>query len=159
MSYILQYRDYIDVESRITKTQIEPMNVYRISSYKTADGKLQSKGGSQSDLIFVIGTFPTPQNDRKVNCLKISEIHPDKFMMWLKRLVDKRKIDELDSIIHLEELLVKSDNTGKLIFERFVKPSPIVYNLKDSIYRTYNTSGIRYIQEVFLKKEKLKELG
>jgi hypothetical protein len=159
MNYNLRYKEYIDTESRIAKTQIEPMNIYRISSYKTIEGDIQSKGGNQSDLVFVIGTFPTPQKDRKINCLKISEIRPDKFMMWLKKLVDKRKVDETDTIIHLNELLIKSDNTGKLIFERFIKPSSIVYNLKDSIYRTYNTNGIRYIQEVFLKKEKLKELG
>ena len=159
MNYNSLYKEYIDTESRIAKTQVEVMNLYRISSYKTVEGDIQSKGGNQSDLVFVIGTFPTPQKDKKINCLKISEISPDKFMMWLKKLVDKRKIDEIDTIIHLNELLIKSDNTGKLIFERFVKPSPIVYNLKDSIYRTYNTNGIRYIQEVFLKKEKLKELG
>lgn len=159
MNYNSLYKEYIDTESRIAKTQVEVMNLYRISSYKTVEGDIQSKGGNQSDLVFVIGTFPTPQKDKKINCLKISEIRPDKFMMWLKKLVDKRKIDEIDTIIHLNELLIKSDNTGKLIFERFVKPSPIVYNLKDSIYRTYNTNGIRYIQEVFLKKEKLKELG
>jgi hypothetical protein len=157
-NFNIQYNSYIENEVRVPKVQIEPFNIYRISSYVSTDGSIENKSGNNSDLIFVIGTFPTPQLDKKINCLKITGIHPDDFTKWLKQLVDKRKIDNIDELLHLNELLIPTDNTGRIIFERYVKPSTIVYNLSESIYRTYNTSGIRYIQEVFLKKDKLKEI-
>ena len=158
MNFNIQYKQFIENEVRVSKALIEPMNIYRISSYVNTDGDVSAKAGNNSDLIFVIGTFPTPQLDKKINCLKINGIHPDKFTKWLKRLVDKRKIDNIDEIVHLKELLIPTDKTGKRIFEQYVKPSTIVYNLNESIYRTYNTTGIRYIQEVFLTKDKLKEI-
>jgi hypothetical protein len=156
MNFNIQYKQFIENEVRVSKALVEPMNIYRISSYVKSDGKIESKSGTNSDLIFLIGTHPTPQSDKKLNCLKISEIHPDKFIKWLGRLVDKRT--KIDEVLQLSDMLIKSDNTGKLIFERYIKPSPIVYNLKESIYRTYNLNGIRYIQQVQLNRKIIEKL-
>jgi hypothetical protein len=154
---LLDYKPLIESEGRVSRSQVKPLNVYRISSYKTTDGKLKSMGGNDSSLIVVIGLIPLALNDMKINALKISELPPEKFFRWLKGLrkpLDRINIDEYRS---LNELLIDTDRSGKVLFERYVKPSPIVYGLKDSIYRTYNFTGIRYISEVRFKTEVLKE--
>lgn len=154
---LLDYKPLIESEGRVSRSQIKPLNVYRISSYKTTDGKLKSMGGNDSSLIVVIGLIPLALNDMKINALKISELQPEKFFRWLKGLrkpADKLNIDEYRS---LNELLIDTDRSGKVLFERYVKSSPIVYGLRESIYRTYNFTGIRYISEVRFKNEVLKK--
>lgn len=154
---LLDYKPLIESEGRISRSQIKPLNVYRITSYKTTDGKLKSMDGNNSSLIIVIGLVPLSLNDMKINALKISELRPEKFFAWLRGLrkpTDKLNIDEYRS---LNELLIDTDITGKVLFERHVYLNPIVYGLKESIYRTYNFTGIRYISEVRFKTEVLKE--
>ena len=158
MSSIIKYTPFIEKEVRAPRSSIQPMNIYRISSYKTVEGKLKSMGGSQSALVFVIGLHPNPLTEKQINCLKISEIEPNDFLRWLKRIVDPRKKDNIDEHKHLSELLIRSDKTGQKLFEQYVKPSGIVYKKSNSIYRTYDLGGIRYAQEVHFNKDILKGL-
>jgi len=156
MNYTSQYKKFIQSEVRASKQSISPMNLYRISTYKTVDGKLKSEPGDKSSIVFVTGLHPNPQKDKLINCLKVSELPPLEFMGWLKKLVNKNV--KLEEIVRLSDLLIKTEPTGKRLFEQYVKPSNIVYNLKESIYRTYNVTGIIYIQEIFLKEDTITDI-
>lgn len=156
MNYTSEYKKFIQSEVRTSKQSIAPMNLYRISTYKTVDGKLKSQPDDKSSIIFVTGLHPTPQKDKLINCLKVSEIPPLKFMGWLKKIVDKNV--KLEEVVRLSDLLIKTEPTGKRLFEQYVKPSNVVYNLKESIYRTYNVTGILYIQEIFLTQDTITDI-
>jgi hypothetical protein len=113
--------------------------------------------GDRSSLVFLVGVYPHPKKDRLLNCLKISEIPPHKFFTWVRGLRNDITATDI-STNRLNRWLIKGDKEGKRLFEQHIKPSPIVYNLKESIYRTYDVEGIYHIQEVFfdiniLKKE------
>jgi hypothetical protein len=152
MPFSLQYKPFIANEMRVGKQTIRPRNVYRISSYKYSKDGQKSLTGNKSSLIFVIGIY-----DKKLICLKISELKPEKFFQWLYTVVRKSEIPKIDEIQKLEELLVESDRGGKSLFTGYVEKSPIVYKRKDPIYRTYNLDSIIYIQEVQFEKSYLKE--
>jgi hypothetical protein len=152
MPFALQYKPFIQSETRIGKQKIRPRNVYRISSYKYEKNGQKSLTGNKSSLIFVIGIY-----DKKLICLKISELKPEKFFQWLDTIVRKSEIPKIDEIQKLEELLIESDRAGKRLFEGYVKKSTIVYKRPEPIYRTYNLDSIIYIQEVQFEKSYLKE--
>jgi hypothetical protein len=152
MPFSLQYKPFIERETRVGKTAIRPRNVYRISSYKYEKNGQKSLTGNKSSLIFVIGIY-----DKKLICLKISELEPEKFFQWLYTVVRKSEIPKIDEIQRLEDLIVESDRGGKRLFEAYVEKSTIVYNRPNPIYRTYNLDNIIYIQEVQFEKSYLKE--
>lgn len=152
MPFSLQYKPFIQNEVRVGKQAIRPRNVYRISSYKYVKEGQKSLTGAKSSLIFVIGIW-----DKKLICLKISELKPEKFFQWLYTVVKKSEIPKIDEIETLEELIVDSDRAGKRLFEQYVEKSTIVYKRKDPIYRTYNLDNIIYIQRVDFEKSYLKE--
>jgi hypothetical protein len=56
----------------------------------------------------------------------------------------------------LEELLIEADIKGSKVFNSFVKPDAIIYGDNPNIYRTYNLTGIKQIEEVKFKKDVLK---
>jgi len=154
---VLDYKPYIISERRVGKNDIAPLNVYRISSYKDTEGNLRNLSGASSSLIMVIGLVPISTKDMKINALKISELDPEKFFGWLEKLGKPKDKLDFENYTSLSELLVPTDKTGKVLFERYVKPSPIVYNLNKSIYRTYNFEGMRYVSEVRFDVETLKK--
>lgn len=151
MSFALQYKSLIESEKRASKSSLITRNVYRISSYEFTDGDQKSLTGQNSSLIFLIGIY-----DKKLICLKISEVRPDIFFKWLKTIQLKdltaQKIDESKS---LNELIILDSPTGNKIFDGYVKGKSI-YNIKPSPYRTYKLEGVKYIQEVNFKKDVLK---
>jgi len=154
MSYLKDYDKYIETERRVPRLKIEQTNIYRISTYRDRNDKVQRRSnGDNSSLIFVIGI-----HDSRVNCLKLNEIPTDVFFKFLKRMVVPTV--KLESIESLHEGLVNSDRSGKRIFEKYVKPNKTIYNPKYNAYRSYNVDGLTYVQEVFLKPETLvKKLG
>lgn len=153
MNYSIQYKDWIESEKRISKINIRPRNIYRISSYKYSDGDTKPLAGINSSLVFVIGV-----HEKKINCIKMNEIHPDKFFDWMETAfrhpVTEKNIDEME---RLEDIILFTDRTGQRLFESKVKTHPI-YRLNPRPYRTYNVDGLKYIQEVEIKKEELKKL-
>ena len=152
MPFAPQYKNLIESEKKVSKSLIKPRNIYRILVYEYADGTTKSLAGGKATLVFVIGVF-----QKQIFCLKISEIRPDRFFKWLKKVFKKPLTDEeIDKAEHLMEVLVLGDRGGSKIYSSYVKPSTIA---KGSInpYRTYNLSGINVVQEVSIKKAVLKQ--
>lgn len=151
MSFTIQYKPLIESEKRVSKSNITPRNVYRISSYEFADGEQKSLTGANSSLIFLVGIF-----ERKLISIKLNEIKPDMFFRWLKTIqlkaLNEEKFNQYKS---LYELIILDNKTGNKIFDNYIKGKPI-YTKKPSPYRTYNLDGIKYIQEVNFKKDILK---
>jgi hypothetical protein len=150
MPYSAQYKKLIEKEEGISKTNITVRNLYRITAYTYADGTRKNLSGTKSAILFVFG-----KDAHNIYALKLNEVRPEKFLMWLGKLqkhtpVDFKKIEELD------EALIKADKHGKKIFSTFIKGKPI-YKQKHSTYRTYTVKGIGAISEIYLKPEILKE--
>ncbi len=153
MPFALQYKPLIESETSVSKTLVLPRNVYRINSYKYSDGKQKTLSGTTTTLVFVIGRTP----DKKLSCIKISDIKPEKFFDWLKKLYIKGLTEEMwNKAEKLEDLIVKADVGGNKIFNSFVKSDSIIYGDNPNIYRTYTLSGIKQIEEVKFKKDVLK---
>jgi hypothetical protein len=153
MAFALQYKPLIESETSVSKTLVLPRNIYRINSYKYSDGTQKTLSGTTSTLVFVVGKTA----DKKLSCIKISEIKPEKFFKWLQKLYIKGLTEEnWTKADKLEELLIQADVKGSKIFNSFVKPDAIIYGDNPNIYRTYNLTGIKQIEEVKFKKDVLK---
>ena len=153
MPFTLQYRRFIEKDDDpISKTLVRPKNIYKIIYYQYADGTSKSLSGPETTYVFVIGIY-----DKKLVCLKISEIQPDKFFIWLKSIfqnsLTNKKIDESNK---LEEITIRSDRNGSTLYSRYISGKAIITQTKNP-YRTYNMDGIRQISEVVIKKDTLKE--
>ena len=149
MNYAPQYRGYIDMGDRVSKTDIKPYGIYKISTYKYADGDRQTLKGTEETLIFVTGIY-----QRKVSAIKLSNVQPIKFLNWLKKIVGvnsytegKRRIDELKTPF---------DIGGNRIYDSYIKNNKD-FVAKGAAYRTYNLDGIQYATEVFLNERTLRQ--
>jgi hypothetical protein len=152
MPFSLQYKPFIEKEDPISKILLRPKNIYKIVYYQYADGVAQTLSGPKTAYVFVIGIY-----DKKLICLKISEMRPDKFFLWLKTLFQKSLTNErIDESKRLDEITIRSDRNGNAIFSRYVKGKAIVTQGKNP-YRTYNMDGIRQISEITITKDTLKE--
>ena len=152
MPFSLQYRPFIEKEDPISKVLVRPKNIYKIVYYQYADGVAKTLSGPKTAYVFVIGIY-----DKKLVCLKISEIRPDKFFLWLKSIFQKTLTNErIDESDRLDEITIRSDRTGSTLFNRYVKGKAIVTQGINP-YRTYNMDGIRQISEVIINKDTLKE--
>jgi len=152
MPFSLQYKPFIEKEDPISKILLRPKNIYKIVYYQYADGVAQTLSGPKTAYVFVIGIY-----DKKLICLKISEMRPDKFFLWLKTLFQKSLTNErIDESKRLDEITIRSDRNGNAIFSRYVKGKAIVTQGKNP-YRTYNMDGIRQISEITISKDTLKE--
>lgn len=152
-NYGPQYKKFIEKEERASKSSLEPRNLYRVSSYDYADGESRSLAGINSSLIFVFGI-----HEKKLNCLKLNDVKPEKFEKWLATILKPSLTEkDIDDMKMLEDILIESDRNGSRLFESKIKSNPI-YNNEPRPYRTYNIVGLKFIQEVKLKKEFLKSL-
>jgi len=152
MPFSLQYKPFIEKEDPISKILLRPKNIYKIVYYQYADGVAQTLSGPKTAYVFVIGIY-----DKKLICLKISEMRPDKFFLWLKTIFQKSLTNErIDESKRLDEITIRSDRNGNSLFSRYVKGKAIVTQGKNP-YRTYNMDGIRQISEITISKDTLKE--
>jgi hypothetical protein len=152
MPFSARYLPFIDVEEAVSKTLVRPRNVYKIISYEYIDGKTKTLTGPKISYVFVLGIF-----EKKLNCIKISEIRPDKFFEWFKTLFKKALTEEkVMEAERLEDLIVFGDRQGNKLFNTYVKGKQI-YNQNPCPYRTYNLDGIRQISEIKFKKEILRQ--
>jgi hypothetical protein len=152
MSFSLQYKPFIEKEDPISKILLRPKNIYKIVYYQYADGTAKSLSGPKTAYVFVTGIY-----DKKLVCLKISEIQPDKFFMWLKKLFQKSLTNEkIDENERLDEIMIRSDRNGSSLFSKYVNGNSTIMGRKN-IYRTYNMDGIKQISEIVIKKDTLKE--
>jgi hypothetical protein len=152
MAFSSHYKPLILSEESVGKSQILPRNIYKITSYEYADGQTKTLSGSTTSIVFVIGIT----SDKKLTCIKISDIKPDKFFKWLKPLF-KKGLTESDwkAEQKLGQLLILGDKQGSKIFNQFVRSNQI-YTKEPTSYRTYNISGIKQIQEIRIKPDILK---
>ena len=149
MNYAPQYRGYIDVGSRISKTDIKPYGIYKISTYKYADGDSQTLRGTEETLIFVTGIY-----HRKVSAIKLSNVQPIKFLNWLKKVVGVNSYTEGKK--RIDELKTPFDIGGNRIYDSYIRNNKD-FVAKGAAYRTYNLDGIQYATEVFLNERTLRQ--
>ena len=149
MNYAPQYRGYLDKGERISKQQITPYGIYKISTYKYADDGRQVLRGEEETLIFVTGIY-----QRKVSALKLSNIQPLKFIQWLKRVVGTNSYKE--GMTRINELKTPFDVGGNRIYDSYIRNNKD-FVAKGAAYRTYNLDGIQYATEMFLNEKTLKQ--
>lgn len=150
-NYSSQYRTFIGNPSRVSKSNIQPYGLYKISTYKYVDEGRKTLRGTNETLIFVTGIF-----DKKVSALKLSNIPPVKFLRWFKRIANNVYEDVDKTNIGLYEIESPMDRGGNRIYDTYIKNNRD-FVAKGAAYRTYRLDGIQYISEVFLKKEVLKQ--
>jgi len=151
MPFSAQYKPLIESEEAVSKSRVLPRNIYKISSYRYADGTQKTLSGIETAYVFVLGIF-----DKKLSCIKISEIKPEKFFKWLKPTFKSGlTVEQFDSAQKLEELLILADKPGKKMVNLLQQSS--LYNNNPNPYRTYTLAGIKQITEIRIKKDILKK--
>lgn len=149
MAFTRQYVKFLKPEVRVSKGQIRPRNIYRISSYRM--GEPQTKTGEETRYVFVIGKI-----DNKIHCIKLNNIRPLHFIEFINKLRDKRI--PIKSSQALEELLKIFSKDGKMLFETYVKNNKKVYSSQLANYRTYSLEHIINAWEIRFEPDFLKEL-
>jgi len=146
-----EYKKFIQTESRVSRTLIQPNNVYRLSSYKNVDGETRSLRGLDETLIFVTGIYK-----KNIYGLKLSKIKPSFFFEWSKKIVREPDVlNEDTELVHFSKLSPPFDMTGDRFYRTYVKDSSLLK--KPQIpFRSYKLEGIRYVSEVYFKKDILK---
>jgi hypothetical protein len=152
MSFSARYLPFIDTEEAVSKTLVRPRNIYKIVSYEYIDGKTKTLTGPKASYVFVLGIF-----EKKLNCIKLSEVRPEKFFDWFKTIFRKSLTEEnVMEAERLDDLIILGDRQGNKLFNSYVKGKQI-YNQNPCPYRTYSLDGIKQISEIKFKKEILKE--
>lgn len=149
MSYTRQYKSFLKPEKRISRSQIKPRNIYRITTYKGGDPI--TKSGEEARYVFVIGIV-----DGKAHCIKLNDIKPLDFTNFINKLRDKRIPIGSDQMLML--LLKKFSVDGKSLFEGYVKNNSKVYSSKLGNYRTYLLESIQNVYEIRFEEDFLREL-
>lgn len=149
MAYTRQYTKFLKPEIRVSRGEIKPRNIYRISTYK--GGNPATKSGEESRYVFVIGKV-----DDKIHCIKLNDIKPLDFTQFINKLRDKRIPIKSDQA--LEELLKQFSKDGKSLFETYVKKNSKVYSSKLANYRTYILQNILNVWEIRFEEGFLREL-
>ncbi len=154
MPFTQQYQKLFKSETSIGKTAIKPKNIYRINNYQYADGKTKSLSGNKAAIVFCIGIY-----QKKMSCIKITDINPTKFLPWLKTILKKGlKENDFDNAATLDELCINSDIKGGSIFNSYVKGKSIYEVSNEPTYRTYNMSGIKSIEQIQIEPNVLKDM-
>lgn len=147
MNYYSQYRQYITGGNRVSKGDIQPYGIYKISTYKYVDEGRKTLKGPDETLIFVTGIF-----QKKVSALKLSNIQPLKFINWFKRIANNVVEQTPTSNTGLYMLEAPMDKGGNRIYDSYIRNNKD-FVAKGAAYRTYNLDGIQYVTEVFLKND------
>lgn len=149
MGYTRQYKTFLRPERRISRSQIRPRNIYRITTYR--GGEPATKGGEDARYIFVIGIV-----DNKVHAIKLNPIKPIDFTMFINKLRDKRI--PIGSDQALELLLKKFAKDGSGLFESYIKNNSKIYSASLKNYRTYLLSNIVNVYEIRFEEDFLRGL-
>lgn len=149
MTFTNQYKRFLNPEVRVSRSEIRPRNIYRISTYKAGDPP--TKTGQDTRYVFVIGKV-----DDKIHCIKLNEIKPIDFIQFLNKIRNKQIPIKEDQ--KLEEVLKKFGKDGKQLFEGYIKNNLKIYSTKLSNYRTYILPNITNAWEIRFEEGFLKEL-
>jgi hypothetical protein len=150
----IKYKPLILEEKRVSRSAVQPYGVYRISTYKYADGNKESLSGNDTTIIFVTGIY-----EQKFSAIKLSSIKPEDFFKWFKKLEDKaNKVlnEQKTTNVGLYDIATVYDRGGDRIYNSYVKTGIELKKIENP-YRTYNKDGIQYMSEVFFKKNVLEE--
>ena len=150
MTFIKQYKEILKAEVRVSRNEIRPRNIYRISTYKGSTPI--TKVGEETRLVFVIGRIG---ND-KIHCIKLNDIRPIYFTQFINKLRDKRL--PIPSDAQLETILKTFSRDGKLLFENYVKNNPRIYSPSLSTYRVYSLKDIVNVYEMRFEDEILQKI-
>jgi hypothetical protein len=148
MSFTRQYRQIMQPEKRVSRNNILPRNIYRISTY--TGSKPVTMVNDDSRWVFVIGRV-----DDKIHCIRLNEIKPLDFLKWLNKVREKRTPIGKDNQLSL--LLKKFSKQGKELWEQYIKNDPLVYKPGKSYYRIYTMSKIQNIWEIRFEENFLRE--
>lgn len=152
MPFSKLYEQIAESEKKISKNLVRPRNIYKITSYEYSDGQTKSLSGPDTSIVFIFGIYGD-----KYLAIKISEIKPEEFFNWLKKLFLKGISDEnFKEVEKLEEVLILSDKKGSTIYNAYIKNKKIGKTNKE-IYRTYNIKGVKQISEIRIQKEYIKK--
>jgi hypothetical protein len=149
MAYTRQYKAFLRPERRVPRSQIRPRNIYRITTYRGGDPI--TKSGEDARYVFVIGLV-----DEKVHCIKLNDIVPIDFTMFIRKLRDKRI--PIGSDQALELLLKRFSRDGNALFESFVKNNSKIYSPRLKNYRTYILDKITNAYEIRFEEDFLRGL-
>jgi hypothetical protein len=139
---------------RVPKRNLQPYGVYKISTYKYADGNKERLAGSEETIIFVTGIY-----QKKVSALKLSNIQPADFFKWFKKLTKSEK--EVENVLNSPQIGMYDlgevlDKGGDRVYNGYIKTNS-AFVAKGAAYRTYNMDGIQYSTEIFFKQDTLKK--
>ena len=149
MAYTRQYKSFLRPEKRVSRNQIRPRNIYRITTYR--GGEPPTRSGEDARYVFVIGIV-----GHKVHCIKLNPIRPIDFTMFIRTLRDKRI--PIGSDQALELLLKKFSKDGSGLFEAYIKNNTKLYSRTLSNYRTYILSSIVNVYEIRFEQDFLQNL-
>lgn len=156
MPYAAQYKKYFEKEFQAPKNRLKPKNFYKIVSYEYADGHKATFAGPKATLVFLVGISP----DQKLDCIKISEVRPEKFFNWFKRLVKPStncaQIKDFYEKQKFEKILIEDTKIGRGVFSKLKTDS--VYTQSPDTYRTYNLKGIKQIKYIYLNENWFKNV-
>ena len=143
-----KYKPFILENKRVSRSDIVPLGVYQISTYKTVKKEWKLLKSSQTAYIFVTGI-----HEGSVNCLKLSLIEPDTFFKWFGGLVNKGAIYETDKLdVPLYEIGKRFDRSGMQLYEQHVKGHLELKRIENP-YRTYKITGIQHVRELTFKRK------
>ena len=155
VNYAMRYKGMMTKGDRVSKAEIQPYGIYKISTYKYAEGTKTSLKGDAETLIFVTGIY-----DKKVSALKLSNIEPTKFLNWFKKLANKADGDVLAEMKNpkkpLYEIAIPMDKGGNKVYDSYIRNN-VAFVAKGAAYRTYNMGGIQYATEFYLNPTVLKQ--
>lgn len=143
-SYTSQWEQLLDISERVSRSEIEVGNIYKISVYSGLDYKTVRK----DRYIFTLGK---DENDN-IHCLKLNEIQPLDFSNFIYSIRNKQITPDSDK--SLKEHLIKLPSKGKRVYESYIKPNK---NLLRG-YRVYKPTRITYISEIVFQKNILEQL-
>ena len=148
MAYANLYKKYIKKQAPAQKTNLKTRNIYKIESYQYVDGHKGTFKGPDASLVFLVGITP----DRKLSCIKFSEVIPEKFFRWLKTLfkssVTCQQIRAAIGSGDFENLLVEDTKKGAAIFSKL--KTDRLYKSDPTAFRTYEIKGIKSISYLYL---------
>ena len=84
MAFTRNYTEIMKPEFRVSRGEIRPMNIYRISTYRT--GNPITKVGDDARYVFVIGKF-----EGKIHCIRLNDINPLDFTNFINATIVAEK--------------------------------------------------------------------
>jgi hypothetical protein len=155
LNYLPQYTPYIKKFIRTSRQAIQPLNIYKVQTYRYVDGVVRSKTGLETSLIFPIGIY-----NKELYAVRLNEIKPNDFFTWTFKIINKESINSItQNVIPFRQVIKEFNRDGRDIFMGYIKSSSVMYtkNNKES-FRTYRLENIIYTQEAVFETEKIKKI-